>query len=148
MSAQPILKLFSEAKMLPPMKPKPKLPPRRTNAPKRHWALARMNSSLPPRAREASPLPVWTCDLNLYGFKSEKDAKAFLEKNKLSNVWSIWLCDCGWWHYECYPREATGESSGKDVRKIAWMIRRGLKDHIKEVRTWSLALIVNHHELV
>ena len=89
----------------------------------RHYALLHLNnpSPLPARPRQAKTWPSRCPETNELQFDSPKAAKAWSE-----HVHKVWLCrSCFKWHLESYPAEATGKTSGKVLRLVWWLKKRG-----------------------
>lgn len=58
-------------------------------------------------------------------FEDEKACKRFLASICMDgNVYKMWTCEhCQLVHHLCYPKEITGATSGKDVRKVSFYER-------------------------
>jgi hypothetical protein len=95
---------------------------------KRHYALARLHlyPALPTliQIRKFAPR-CWKTNHGMY--QDVKAIKEWLASFNLdANIHKTWLCNfCGMWHYECYPSDLTGQTSGKALRKSYWMILKG-----------------------
>jgi hypothetical protein len=113
----------------------------------RHFAFERCRLSPPSRPRvrlafqpfkinprlfmvdKIRPYPEWPliCKAtNFMAFASEKDAKNFSEKTSpQGSIFKMWLCEhCKMTHFEPYPLEVSGQSSGKALRKNAFATMR------------------------
>lgn len=138
--------IFEAVPFLPPLPVESKPPSRERLAQKKsqggfiHFALTRCYLYPPPRrkprqslqidridvkrfvASKILPYPEWPliCRATLLpSFDTEKDSKSWLAKFFMdSQLKRIWKCGfCRMFHHECYPIEASGNSSGKSFRK-------------------------------
>lgn len=130
MSYQPTFKLGGGKSLLPLFKPnrkaKPPPPKNQTLAQKlrMHWVFDKIHLYPEPHIASTIQYPP-RCPQFHWMFKTEQDVKQWLADRCLSNVWRIWLCAvCKHWHYECYPVDLTGTTSGKCVRKEWWLVHK------------------------
>ncbi len=124
------------------------LPPLRRAIPSthpRHFALSRVRP-IPARPRVRTPrdlqrvaLPYLTDDRirpypewplrcikeNMLAFESEADGYSYFKKSPGASFYRVWACAfCRRWHFEAYPQEVSGSSSGKGHRKEYFLNRR------------------------